>query len=135
MDGSRRAMRQAAFQAIYLMDVQGLEAQPAIDQVLALASDGQTTAPAYVDQLVVGVSDQLDGLDGLIDRHLDRWTVNRLDRVDACILRLGAYELTQVADVPDQVVIDEMIELAKAFSNESSAKLVNAVLDAIAKDK
>ncbi len=61
------------------------------------------------------------------------WTVERLEAVLRAVLRAGAYELATCPDVPVRVVISEYVDVAKAFYAGSEPKLVNAVLDRIAR--
>ena len=74
-------------------------------------------------------------VDAVIDKRLHNWTLQRLAVVDRSILRIGAYELLYRSDVPPKVAINEAIELAKRFGSDAkTAKLVNGVLDKIARD-
>ncbi len=61
----------------------------------------------------------------------DNWKLERIAAVDRAILRLGLYELLEMAEVPPKVVINESVELAKKFSTEKSGAFVNGVLDRI----
>lgn len=71
-------------------------------------------------------------IDELIVQSAKNWRLERMTRIDRNLLRLGVYELAHRKDVPRAVVIDEAVELAKAFGNENSAPFVNGILDAIA---
>ncbi len=132
---TRREIRVKAFQTLYLMEFHDWTVSQAYQQILELEElEKETQPPAYLVDLLEGVCDHQVELDQTLNSHLDHWTVDRMDKVDALILRLGAYELLFNDDVPSQVTIDEMIEIAKTFSNDQSSKLINAVLDSIAKD-
>ena len=81
-----------------------------------------------------GVMAHLDEIDAAIVKHLKEWDFDRLGSIERATLRLGAYEALY-SDLDSAVVINEAIEVAKAFGTEQSPKFINGVLDAIAKEK
>src|SRR5919112_458558 len=70
-------------------------------------------------------------IDRLIDTHARDWSLERLPDVDRAILRMAVFELLWVDDVPDPVVIDEAVELARSLSTDDSPAYVNGVLGAV----
>ena len=64
----------------------------------------------------------------LIAKHLIRWTIDRLARVDLAILRLAAYEIFYRDDIPDAVAVNEAVELSHRFSTEEAGPFINGVL-------
>jgi len=83
--------------------------------------------------LVLGVAERLPAIDPLIQDHLSGWDVARLGVLERAILRIGAYELLWEAGVPEAVVIDEAVNLAKRFCSDEAGALVNGVLGSIAR--
>ena len=82
--------------------------------------------------LTLGVVEQKDTLDSLINAHLKEWDIERLGNIERAILRLGAYEICyQKTGVP--IVINEAIELSKAYGDDNAPKLINGVLDSLQK--
>ncbi|WP_345980226.1 transcription antitermination factor NusB [Sulfurimonas sp. HSL3-2] len=81
-----------------------------------------------------GVMENLERVDSAIIKHLKDWDFERLGSVERATLRLGAYEIL-FSELDSAVVINEAIEVAKAFATEQSPKFINGVLDAISKDK
>ncbi len=81
-----------------------------------------------------GVMENLPRVDNAIIKHLKDWDFERLGSVERATLRLGAYEII-FSELDSAVVINEAIEVAKAFATEQSPKFINGVLDAISKDK
>jgi transcription antitermination protein NusB len=136
--GIRRKAREAALQMLYQMDMDGMDmSDAAVAQIvqlywrdLAQNSDGQDFANA----LVHGCAQEHEHLDNTIRSVSQHWRLERMDRVDRNILRLGTYELLRLADVPRRVTLNEAVELAKRFGSESSPSFVNGVLDRIAAD-
>lgn len=82
----------------------------------------------FVKEMVYGVTTYKNELDEIANENLSDWTINRLDSMGREILRLGIYEL-KYTETPDPVVINEAIELAKKYSDDSVRKMINAVLD------
>ena len=81
-----------------------------------------------------GVMENLPAIDTAIITHLKDWDFERLGSVERATLRLGAHEIMN-SDLDSAVVINEAIEVSKAFGTEQSPKFINGVLDAISKDK
>lgn len=90
-------------------------------------------ANEFVKDIVFGVITYQDKLDVLANKYMVDWTIDRLDKSGASILRMAIYEL-EYMDTPDVVVINEAIELAKKYCDESVRKIINAVLDRINKE-
>jgi N utilization substance protein B len=89
-------------------------------------------ARRMAERLVRGTAVNLGRIDPLITRHAEHWRIERMPIVDRTILRLGIYELLE-ADAPRAVVIDEALELARAYGTGPSVKFINGVLDAVAR--
>ena len=81
-----------------------------------------------------GVMDNLEVIDESVRSHLKEWDFDRLGAIERATMRLGAYEILYT-DLDTAVVINEAIEVVKAFGTEQSPKFINGVLDAISKDK
>jgi N utilization substance protein B len=87
----------------------------------------------YIDDLTKGVSKRAKELDDVIAPNAPEWPIDQISRMDKIILRIGVYELYYNKDIPTKVVINEAIELAKAFGGENSSKFINGVLGTIFK--
>ena len=87
----------------------------------------------YARSIALGVEEKKDNLDGLIEKYSKGWKVKRLPKVNLAILRLAAYEILFVDDVPESVAINEAVELAKKYSGESDYSFINGVLSALVK--
>jgi len=147
---TRSAARLAAVQALYEMDLTGVDAGPVLDEFLrnrwkpklgepeAESGSEDLSSLAAPDggllgNLVRGVAERRDDIDGIIGPALSgNWTVERLEVLLRAILRAGTYELLAMADVPARVVIDEYVNVAKAFYDNAQPGLVNGVLDKLA---
>ena len=78
--------------------------------------------------------DNLSSIDEQLDNYLGKWKISEIGSVERQILRLGAYEM-RYSDIDSAIAINEAVMLASELASESSIKLINGVLDAIAKDK
>lgn len=87
---------------------------------------------AFIDQLVRGVQKHVKEIDKLLQPLAPDWPIEQIARMDRIVLRIGAYELVHTSDkVPSKVVINEAVELAKAFGGENSSKFINGVLGSL----
>jgi transcription antitermination protein NusB len=100
-----------------------------------ISEDIDAEAIAFAKTLFEGFRTERPAVDAAVDARLENWTIHRLAVLDRAILRLGAYEILYSKDTPPKVAINECIELAKRFGSEvKTAKLVNGVLDRIARE-
>ncbi|MDL2399867.1 transcription antitermination factor NusB [Rhizobium calliandrae] len=137
----RGAARLAAVQALYQMDIGGTGVLEVVAEYeahrLGQELDGETYLKAdasWFRSIVSGVVREQTRLDPLIGSALqDDWALSRLDSTVRAILRAGTFELLDRKDVPVPVIVTEYVEIAHAFFEEDEPKLVNAVLDRIAK--
>ena len=137
----RGAARLAAVQALYQMDVGGSGLQAVIAEFEAhrlgreIAGDAMRPADAgFFRQLVGGVVERQRAIDPAIHDALpDSWPLSRIDLTLRSILRCGVFELLGRPDIPSRVVINEYLDVTRAFFEDDEPGLVNAVLDTIAR--
>jgi N utilization substance protein B len=125
---ARSKARKRAVDVLYEADVRSGDPLALLRERLA---DETPPVPEHTVRLVEGVAEHAARIDELIDRHASGWSIDRLPDVDRAILRMAVFELLWADDVPDAVVIDEAVELAKALSTDDSPAYVNGVLGAI----
>jgi N utilization substance protein B len=82
----------------------------------------------YAAGLVRGVQQHREMIDRLLGEHAEGWTLDRMPAVDRNILRIGAYELLWMPDIPDGVAISEAVALARELSTDASPGFVNGLL-------
>ena len=137
---SRSAARLAAVQALYQMDMTGIDLTQVVAEFeahrLGQEIEGCQYAdaePAFFRDLVEGVVREQLKIDPLIDRQLaEGWRLTRVDSILRAILRAGAYEILTRDDVPTRVAISEYVDIAHAFFAEDEPKVVNGILDQLA---
>lgn len=89
----------------------------------------------FIEHLVAGVMKQAEVLDALLQPVAPEWPIDQIARMDRIVLRIGLYELNNDNDVPPKVVINEAVELAKAFGGDNSSKFINGVLGTLLREK
>ena len=89
----------------------------------------------FIKRLTAGVTEQAAKLDAQLTPVAPEWPIDQIARMDRIVLRIGLYELNNEADVPPKVVINEAVELAKAFGGENSSKFVNGVLGTLLRER
>ena len=129
--GLRRAGREIALKALYQMDIVN---DHSLDNLKSLfeSMPADSRAREFASLLVKGVCSDLEHLDELLAQVITNWSINRLSRIDHNILRLAAFELLHMEDVPARATMDEAIELAKRYGDRNSGQFVNGVLDVLA---
>jgi len=140
---ARRAARLAAVQALYQMETGGSTTADVMTEFSAgklpreseaTFTDSEPDADLF-KTLIEKAVDRQATLDRAIARHLSKgWRLERIDSVARAILRAGAAELEQRRDTPTAVVINEYVDIAKAFFEGPEPGFVNATLDACAHD-
>ncbi|MGO9007139.1 MAG: transcription antitermination factor NusB [Beijerinckiaceae bacterium] len=137
----RSAARLAAVQALYEMEVSGKGLVETLAEFETFWIGNEIEGDQYNCAEVAFFRDILSGvlanqgpIDRLIDATLDRtWPLTRIDSVLRAILRAGAYELTKRLDIPARVAIKEYVDIGGAFFAREESGMVNAVLDAMAR--
>jgi transcription antitermination protein NusB len=124
---ARRRSRELALQGLYQWLISA-EAVSAIETHIATMDGFGKCDRAHFDALLHGGIEQAAALDAVLARHVDRPTA-QLSPVEHAALMIGVYELQHCLDVPYRVVINEAVELAKAFGGTDGHKYVNGVLD------
>lgn len=128
--GTRRRGRESALQVLYQIDV----TQRGVDQALDLFWDNfapDEEARDFCEQLVRGVVEHCDEINGLIEKYAEHWKMTRMTQIDRNILRMAVYELCYCQDIPPKVTINEAVEIGKKFGSEDSGAFINGILDRI----
>jgi N utilization substance protein B len=136
---SRSAARLAAVQALYQMEMTGIDLNEVVAEFeahrLGQEVEGWQFHAAERDffrNLVQGVVREQLKIDPLIDRQLaEGWRLTRVDSILRAILRAGVFEILARGDVPARVIISEYVDIAHAFFGEEEPKVVNGILDAL----
>ncbi|MGD2064459.1 MAG: transcription antitermination factor NusB [Nitrospirota bacterium] len=132
--GARHKGRELAVQFLYGRDYVAPDWEKAQREFLAQAGRG-AAASDFADRLLRGLREHVTEVETALMRFAtDRWPVERMGQIDRAILKLGLYELLVERTTPPRVVIDEAIDLAKAFCDADGYRFVNGILDAAMKE-
>lgn len=134
---TRHRARHAALQMLYQWEV----GRTSVDEAIVTYWPGREEDERlderheqFANDLVRGTVGRVEEIDRMLAERAQNWRVERMAVLDRMVLRLAVYELLAVPDTPARVVINEAIELARAYSGEEAVPFVNGILDAIRKD-
>ena len=129
---SRRTARDFAFKLIFEIPFFGYEkAEERIDFHFGYDDLPLTESDdKYIRAVVEKCFADIDGIDAKISSALSNWRIERLSKVDLALLRLAATEILYIDDVPYKVAVNESVELAKQYGDDSTPSFINGVLSA-----
>jgi N utilization substance protein B len=129
--GIRAANRLLAVQFIYMIDARGLD--DAISEFMPLcdALDVADMNHKFSSELVTLVVNNRETIDSIIQKYATNWQINRIAKVELCVLRVAIAEMLFRQDIPPIVTINEAIEIAKMLAGNGSKRFVNGLLDRV----
>ena len=132
---NRSAIREQAFKLIYSLDIQrneNLEEQ--IELYIENNMITEKRAKEYIRESVKGVEENKEAILKLIEKNLKSdWKIDRISKIDIAILKLAIYEL-EYTEIPFKVVINEAVEIAKKYGEDTSKNFINGILASIVKE-
>lgn len=131
----RSAMRELAFKLVYEIEVQK---QASEDQLEIFIENNEITNKnviEYLKDIKSGIEKNADEINGLIIRNLkDNWSLNRISKINLSLIKLAIYEMLY-KELPYKVAINEVVELAKKYADESAPVFINGILASVVKEK
>ncbi len=129
---NRTAIREKAFKLIYSLEIQKYESlQEQINLYFESENIENVEAKEYIEDAVLGIEKNKAKIIELIQKNLKSdWKIERISKIDLAILKLAIYEI-KYKDIPFKVVINEAVELAKKYGEDSSKNFVNGILASI----
>ncbi len=125
---TRSEARRAAFTQIFQMDMHREDMDYIMKELLDVMPECEDNI-GYITEVVNGVAEHEDELIELISQHIKKgWTYSRISKAAKCILKLAVYEIKYVGDVPEKVAINEAVELAKTYGDDSDPAFINGLL-------
>ena len=128
----KRDSRERALQFLFGLDFTNYDWESAIEDFWE-AYPAADPVRQYAEELIRGVNANLEALDAEIAGAIDKWTPDRIGKIERNILRLALYEMRHCDDVPPAVAINEAIEITKRFASDESPRFINGVLDRLKK--
>lgn len=130
----RTETREQAFRLIYSSQIQKDMDEEQINIFIEENNLGEEEAE-YIKNIFYGIKENKEEIDKLISSNLkEKWSMDRISKIDLSILKLAIFELVY-SKLPYKVAINEAVELAKKYGEDSSKSFVNGVLASIVKEK
>lgn len=123
---ARKLARESAMKLVFerMMGGEGVGTLQALEEYPILSENDKQ----YIDRVLIGLRDQAEDIDTRIEKSSIDWKINRMPKVDLAILRLGAYEILYMEDIPPSVTANECVEIAKKYGEAKSPRFINGVL-------
>ena len=133
---NRSSMREEAFKILYSMQIQGNEnKQEQIKLYIENNNIHNEEAKKYIEDAIFGIENNKEEIDEQIKKNLkENWKIERVSKIDLSILRLAIYEI-KYKHIPFKVAINEAVELAKKYGEDTSKNFVNGILASIVKEE
>ncbi len=128
--GERRRARELAVQVLFHLEFSPDNPSEVFD-LICENFDARKSIRDFSKKLVLGVWENKEALDKAISQASKNWRIDRMARLDRSILRLAAFEIMFIQDIPAKVSLDEAVEIGKKFGSEDSGRYINGVLDKI----
>ena len=132
---NRSAIREATFKYIYSNEIQKDVEENQIDIYMEANNITDENFKDYITKSIEGINKNLPEITELIKNNLKQnWSIDRISKIDISILKLAIYEMVYT-DTPYKVAINEAIELAKKYGDDSSKSFINGILASVVKEK
>ena len=132
MTKTRSELREKCMIILYQWEIyKNNNSETPIDEII---NNNMEIENDFVKDIVYGVVTHKNEIDEIANKSMIDWSIDRLDKTGAMILRISIFEL-MYTDTPEIVVINEAIELAKRYSDDNVRKIINAILDKLIKEK
>ena len=131
----RSAIRELTFRLIYSLEIQKVEdLEEQIELYLECNEVEDEEAKEYIKDAIIGIKEHNIEIQGLIEKNLKAdWKIDRISRIDLSLLKLAIYEI-KYKEIPYKVAINESLELAKKYGEETSKNFINGILASVVKE-
>ena len=131
----RSAMRELAFKLVYEIEVQKQLAEEQLEIFIENNEITDKNVIDYLKDIKDGIEKKSEEINGLIVRNLkDNWSLNRISKINLSLIKLAIYEMLY-KELPYKVAINEVVELAKKYADESAPVFINGILASVVKEK
>lgn len=132
---SRKRSREVAMELLFENSIKKEKQEEIIENFLENTEyDIENLDMEYIKEMLSGVENNISKIDETIEKYLVKWKLSRISKVNLSILRLATYEILFDDKIPFKVSINEALDLARKYSDESSVAFINGVLDKVSKD-
>ena len=131
----RSAIRELTFRLIYSLEIQKTEnIEEQIELYLECNEVEENEAKEYIKNTVIGINEHIEEIQELIEKNLKAdWKIDRISKIDLSLLKLAIYEI-KYKEIPYKVAINESLELAKKYGEETSKNFINGILASVVKE-
>ena len=131
----RSAMRELTFRLIYSLEIQKAEnLEEQIELYLECNEVEDEEAKEYIKDAILGINEHIEEIQELIEKNLKAdWKIDRISKIDLSLLKLAIYEI-KYKEIPYKVAINESLELAKKYGEETSKNFINGILASVVKE-
>ena len=131
----RSAMRELAFKLVYEIEVQKETENEQLEIFLENNEITDEKVVNYLKDIKEGISKNIEEINSLITNNLkDNWSLNRISKINLSLIKLAIYEMVY-KELPYKVAINEVVELAKKYADESAPVFINGILASVVKEK
>ncbi len=135
---TRSEGRNLAFELLYSLEIQKVGQEELEEQIQLFLQESEITqenVTEYIKQTINGITFQEEEIKKMISQNLkEKWDISRISKVNLALLKLGIYEMVY-SKLPYKVVVNEVVELAKKYGEDSSPSFVNGILANIIKQQ
>ena len=131
----RTKAREYALKVLYQIDIIKDSHENLLEKFWQTEPETEESVKSFAEQLVRGVGANIKEIDDTISKYAENWHISRMAVIDRNILRIAAFEILYVNDIPPKVSINEAVDIAKKYGDTDSGKFVNGILDKIGKMK
>ena len=131
----RSAIRELTFRLIYSLEIQKVEdLEEQIELYIQCNEIEDNDAKEYIKDAILGIKEKSTEIQGLIEKNLKAdWKIDRISKIDLSLLKLAIYEI-KYKEIPYKVAINESLELAKKYGEETSKNFINGILASVVKE-
>ena len=131
----RSAIRELTFRLIYSLEIQKVEdLEEQIELYMQCNEIEDDDAKEYIKDAILGIKENNIEIQGLIEKNLKAdWKIDRISKIDLSLLKLAIYEI-KYKQIPYKVAINESLELAKKYGEETSKNFINGILASVVKE-
>lgn len=131
---NRSQTRELAFKLLYQIEIQKAVTNEDIELFFETSEIADEQAKEYIKDVIYGISGKSKEILDMISKNLkENWEIERISKVNLALLKLGIYEIVY-KELPFKVVINEVVELAKKYGEETSHSFINGILASIVKE-
>ena len=132
---NKSASRELAFQLLYSTQIQRDMQEEQFDLFCQNNEINEQKVKNYIKDILFGVKSNEEKINKLISSNLKKgWNIERISKIDITLLQIGIYEMIE-KNIPYKIIVNEVVELAKKYADESSPVFINGILASVVKEK